>query len=88
MPRPAATNAAQNIVHEASSSTTELLAGWPNPSQNILETYSREDWQDRPVVRRRPKSQRCLKLSTWISRLPILVVLRKASEAGKPVGVA
>ena len=89
MPRQVATNAAQNIVHEASVSPTELLATLAVPlAEYILDDYSREDWQDSPVVEALARVAAQLESQGLDIPRPILAVLRKASEAGRPLGVA
>ena len=89
MPRQAATNAARNIVHEASVSPIELLAELAEPlAEYILDDYGREDWQDSPVVEALARVAALLETKGQDIPLPILAVLRKSSEAGNPVGVA
>lgn len=89
MPRQVATNAAQNIVHEASASPTELLAALAEPlAEYILDDYSQEDWQDSPVVEALARVAALLETQGRDIPPSILAVLRKSSEAGKPVGVA
>ena len=89
MPRQFATNAAQNIVHEASVSPIELLAELAEPlAEYILDDYAREDWQDSTVVEALARVAALLETQGLEIPPPILAVLRKSAEAGNPVGVA
>jgi hypothetical protein len=89
MPRHAATNAARKIVHEASASSTELLVELAEPlSEYLLEDYAQDDWQNRPLIETLARVGPFWKLSGSTIPPPLLAVLRKASEAGQPIGVA
>jgi hypothetical protein len=89
MPRLVATNAARKIGHEASASSTDLLAELAEPlAEYLLEDYGREDWQGSPLIETLARVAALLEAERRDIPPAILAVLRKASEAGQPVGVA
>jgi hypothetical protein len=89
MPRQVATNAAQKIVDEASVTSIDLLAELAEPlAEYILDDYGREDWHDSPLIETLARVAAIFEAERRDIPPPILVVLRKAAEAGKPIGVA
>jgi hypothetical protein len=89
MPRQLRTSAAQQIVEDASSEVVELLAELAEPlAEYILNDYEREDWQDSPYVATLGRVAALLESQGREIPLPILDVLRTASEAGRPVAIA
>ena len=88
MPRQAATSAAQEIVDKASPAT-DLLAALAEPlAEYILADYEGEDWRDSPVVEALARVAAILEAQGGEIPVAILDVLRKASDAGRPLGVA
>ena len=90
MPRSEKTAAAQAVVSQASTALTlDLVEEIAEPLAvfMILE-YEAEDWQDSPLVE--ALARVAALLETGGRRVPdaILEALRKASEAGQPIGVA
>ena len=90
MPRQHSTIAVRQIVHEATAEPTiDLLAELAAPlAVYMLEDYQREDWQDNPVVEAMARVAAMLEAQGCEIPSPMLAVLRKASEAGHPIGVA
>jgi hypothetical protein len=88
MPTPLRTSA-QQIVNDASSDDADLVANLAEPlAEYMLEDYGREDWQDSPHVEALARVAALLEAQRREIPAPILDVLRRASEAGRPVGVA
>jgi hypothetical protein len=89
MPQQFRTNAARQIVEQAGSDAVELVAELAEPlAEYILDDYQREDWQDSPHVETLAHVAALLEAQGREIPLSILDVLRRASEAGRPVGVA
>ena len=89
MPRQFQTSAARQIVEEASSDAVELLAQLAEPlAEYMVDDYGREDGQDSPNVDALARVAALLEAQGREIPVPILDVLRRASEAGRPVGVA
>jgi hypothetical protein len=90
MPRQQSTGAARKIVEEASAETSiDLVAELAEPlAEYMLADYERQDWQDSPVIESLARVAALLEAAGREIPNPILGVLRKASEAGQPVGVA
>ena len=89
MPRQFQTSAARHLVEEASSDTVELVAELAEPlAEYILDDYEREDWQDSPHVEALARVAALLEAQVREIPVAILDVLRRASEAGRPLGVA
>jgi len=90
MPRQLATMAAHQIVHEATASVpVALLAELAEPlAEYILDDYQREDWQDSPVIESLARVAALLEAQGREIPSAIHGVLRAASQAGRPLGVA
>jgi hypothetical protein len=90
MPRHEATAAAKRIVAEASPETQiDLLADLAEPlAEYMLLDYEHEDWQDSPLIESLARVAALLEAQGGEVPHSILSVLRKASEAGQPIGVA
>lgn len=57
-------------------------------AEYIVADYEREDWQDSPVIESLARVAALLEAEGREIPLAILDVLRNASEAGQPIGVA
>ena len=90
MPREHSSTAVRQIVREDTAAPTiDLLAELAEPlAEYMLEDYQREDWQDSPVVEAMARVSAMLEAQGREIPSPLLAVLRKASEAGHPIGVA
>ena len=89
MPRQFQTSAARQIVEEASSDAVQLVAELAEPfAEYLLDDYEHEDWQDSPHVETLARVAALLEAQGREIPTPILAALRRASEAGRPVGVA
>jgi hypothetical protein len=81
--------AARNIVAEASSSLADLLGDLAEPlAEYLLDDYSAEDWQDSPVVESLARVAALLEAENREVPPTIMVALRRAAEAGRPLEVA
>ena len=90
MPRQSATLAAHQIIEDArTASPAELVAELAEPlAEYMLNDYGREDWQDSPLVETLARVAALLEAQGREVPSPVLHVLRNASEAGRPVGIA
>jgi hypothetical protein len=89
MPRQFRTNAARQIVEQVGSDAVELVAELAEPlAEYILDDYDGEDWHDSPHVEALARVAALLEAQGREIPVAILGVLRRASEAGRPVGVA
>jgi hypothetical protein len=84
------TSAARQIVDDAATgNAVDLIAELAEPlAEYMLEDYEREDWQDSPHVVAMARVAALLEAQRREIPVPIRDVLRKASECGRPVGVA
>jgi hypothetical protein len=90
MPVQKATLAAYHVIEGARAElTAELVAELAEPlAEYILNDYEREDWQDSPLVETLGRVAAVLEAQGQEVPRPILDVLRTATQAGRPVGVA
>ena len=90
MPRHASTVAAKRILEDATTEPTiDLVADLAEPlAEYMLLDYEREDWQDSPLVESLARVAVLLESQGREIPAPVLIALRKASEAGVPIGVA
>ena len=90
MPHQQSAKGVQKIIHDATAEPTiDLLAELAEPlAEYIIEDYALEDWQDSPVVEAMARVAAILEAQGREVPPPLLAVLRKASEAGHPIGVA
>jgi hypothetical protein len=90
MPRQQSTVAARKIVADATTEPTiGLVAELAEPlAEYMLLDYEREDWQDSPLIESLARVAALLEVQGCEIPGAILSVLRKASEAGQPIGVA
>ena len=89
MPRQFRSNAAREVVEQAGSDAVELVSELAEPlAEYIVNYYEREDWQDSPNVEALARVAALLEAQGRDIPVSILDVLRRASEAGRPVGVA
>jgi hypothetical protein len=90
MPRQQSTIAARKVIEDAATEPKiDLLADLAEPlAEYMLLDYEREDWQDSPLIESLARVAALLEAQGREIPGAILSVLRKASEAGQPVGVA
>ena len=89
MPRSERTAAAARIVDEASSSTLVLVEELAAPlADYMLADYGVECWRDSPIVEVLARAAALLESDDREVPSSILTALRKATEAGRPLGVA
>jgi hypothetical protein len=89
MPRSERTTAAAKIVDEASSSTLALVEELATPlAEYMLADYGVECWRDSPIVEALAHVAALLEAAGREVPDSVLAALRKATEAGRPVGVA
>ena len=90
MPRHQSTAAATRIVKDATTQpTVDLVAELAEPlAEYMLLNYEREDWQGSPLVEPLARVAALLESQRREIPAPVLIVLRKASEAGQSIGVA
>ncbi len=89
MPRTEKTKAAASIVDEASSSLSALVEELADPlAVFMLADYSAEDWRDSPAVEALARVAALLEAGGRDVPGSILAALRKATEAGRCIGVA
>jgi hypothetical protein len=89
MPRTERTKAAANIVNDASSSVGSLVEELAEPlAEYMLAEYSDEDWRKRPVVEALARVAALLEAEGREVPPAILSALRRATEAGRALGVA
>ena len=60
----------------------EELAGY------VVTDYDREDFQDSPTIDQLARAAAVMEAHGWEVPLVVRDVLRKAAEAGRPIGVA
>ena len=88
MQRTTKTKAAASIVDEASSSLSALVEGLADPlAEFMLAGYSAEDWRDSPAVEALASVAALLEAEGPDVPGSILAALRKATEAGRGIGV-
>jgi hypothetical protein len=67
----------------------DLVAQLAKPlAEFMIADYEREDWQDSPLIETLARVAAFLEAQGCEIPVPILDVLRTASETGRPVGVA
>jgi hypothetical protein len=89
MPRTEKTKAAATIVDDASNSLSALVEELAEPlAEYMLADYSAEDWRDSPVVEALARVAAMLEAEGRNVPGSILAALRKATEAGRGIGVA
>ena len=91
MPRSEKTNAAEAIVSEASTTaiTLDLVEELAEPlAVYMLNDYTAEDWQDSLLVETLARVAALLEVDGREVPGNILAALRRASEAGRPIGVS
>ena len=90
MPRSEKTQAAQTIVSEASAALNlDLVEKLAQPlAEYLLGDYDAEDWQDSPLVEALARVAALLEVDGRKVPNSIMNALRRAAEAGQPVGVA
>ncbi len=89
MPRSERIKAAQAVVSEASTALTlDLVEELAEPlAEYMLGDYTAEDWQDSGLVEALARVVALLEVDGREVPGSIMAALRKASEAGRPVGV-
>ncbi len=82
--------AARKLVEEASAETSVVLVAElaEQLAEYMLVDYEREDWQDSPLIESLARVAALLEARGCEIPGAILRVLRNASEAGHPIGVA
>ncbi len=90
MPRSEKTQAAQTIVSEASAALNlDLMEELAQPlAEYLLDDYTAEDWRDSPLVEALARVAALLEVDGRKVPDSIMDALRRAAEAGQPVGVA
>jgi hypothetical protein len=89
MPRSERTAAAARIVDDASSSALVLVEELAAPlAEYMLGDYGVECWRDSPIVEALARAAAMLEAADREVPGSILAALRKATEAGRPLGVA
>ena len=89
MPREERIKAAAKIVDDASSSLTRLVEELAEPlAEYMLADYSDEDWRNSPVVEALARVAALLEAEGSEVPPAILSALRRATEAGRALGVA
>jgi len=88
MPRSA--KAAQEIVDTAQSKLSlDLVAELAEPlARYMLGNDAHEEWRDSPQVEALARVAALMEAAGREVPLPILEALRKAAEAGRPIGLA
>ena len=90
MPRRRSTKAAQDIVDEAQTPLSlDLVVELAEPlARYMLGSYADEEWPDNPQVEALGRVAALLEAHGREVPVPILEVLKKAAEAGRPIGLA
>ena len=90
MPRQRSTKAAQDIVDSAQTVLSlDLVADLAAPlARHMLESYAAEEWRERPEVEALGRVAALLEARCRAVPPPVLEALRKAAEAGRPIGLA
>jgi len=89
MPASEQTQAVATIIEDASCSVSDLVEELAEPlAELMLRSYSDEDWQDSPAIEALARVAAMLEAEHRAVPDVILTALRKATEAGRPVGVA
>ena len=90
MPRSEKTKAAQVVVSEASTALTlDLVEELAEPlAVYMLNDYTAEDWQDSLLVEALARVVALLEVNEREVPGSIMAALRRASEAGRPIGVS
>jgi hypothetical protein len=88
MPRTDRSAAAAKIVNDSSSSATRLVEELAEPlAEYMLADYSDEDWRDSPVIEALAHVAALLEAEGREVPSAILTVFRRATEAGRALGV-
>jgi hypothetical protein len=90
MPRQRSTKAAQDIIDSAQTVLSlELVTDLAEPlARYMLASYADEEWRDSPQVEALARVAALLEARGFEVPSPILEALRKAVEAGRPIGLA
>jgi len=90
MPRQRSTQAAQDIVDSAQAVLSlEWVTVLAEPlARYMLGSYRDEEWRDSPQVEALARVAALLEARGIEVPSPILEALRKAAEAGRPIGLA
>lgn len=90
MPRSEKTKAAQAIVSQASASITlDLVEELAQPlATYMVADYTGDDWRDSPVVEALARVAALLEVDGREVPGCILLALKRAAEAGRPIGLA
>ena len=90
MPRQRSTKAAQDIIDSAQAVLSlELVAELAEPlARYMLGSYAGEEWRDSPQVEALARVAALLESRGFEVPSAILEALRKAAEAGRPIGLA
>jgi hypothetical protein len=89
MPRQMLSAVRQVLDEDAMNLPIHLVAELAEPlAEFMVADYEREDWQDSPLVETLARVAALLEARAQDIPPAILEALRKASEAGQPVGVA
>jgi len=88
MPQVERIKAAPKIVDDASSSVGRLVEELAEPlAEYMLADYSDEDWRDSPVIEAFARVAALLEAEGREVPPAILTVFRRATEAGRALGV-
>ena len=90
MPRQRSTKAAQDIVDTAQATLPlDLVRDLAEPlARSMLGSYADEEWRDSPQVEALARAAALLEAADREVPDPILEALRRAAEAGRPIGLA
>jgi hypothetical protein len=90
MPRQQSTKAAQDIIDSAQTVLSlELVVELAEPlARYMLGSYADEEWRDGPQIEALARVAALLEAEGLEVPSSILEALRKAAEAGRPIGLA
>ncbi len=89
MPRTQGLRDAASIIEDASNSVSGLVEELAGPlAEYMLADYTDEDWRTSPVVEALARVAALLEAEDREVSASILAALRRATEAGRPLGVA
>jgi hypothetical protein len=90
MPRQRSTKAARDIVDSARTTLPlDLVAALAEPlARYMLDGYADEEWRDSPHIEALARAAALLEADDREVPAPILDALRRAAEAGRPIGLA
>jgi hypothetical protein len=90
MPRQRSTKVAQDIIDSAQAVLSlELVTDLAEPlAHYMLGNYADEEWRDSPQVEALARVAALLEARGFEVPSAILEALRKAAEAGRPIGLA